>query len=75
MVCQKNELNAVVNYWLTCSIASATISTILLTVAAMLFVETKHWYIYIWLAIGAIFFYLRNYVYTKCASETLSLWK
>lgn len=69
------ELNAVVNYWLTLSNTATVFSTVFLTITVILFIETKIWYFYSPTLIGAILFGVKTWVYSKCASETLSLWK
>jgi len=69
------ELNAVVSYWLMSSNTAAMFSTILLTLAVTLFIEIKSWVISLIPFIGAVYFFIRNWVCTKCAQETLALWK
>lgn len=69
------ELNAVVNYWLTLSNTSTVFSTIFLTVTVALFIETTCWYLYSLTFVGAIIFGIKTWVYAKCAEKTLSLWK
>ena len=71
---QPGELNAVTNYWLTLSNTATIFTTILLTIAANLFITTKCWFIYSLPIVGAVYFGIKNWVYGKCASETLKLW-
>lgn len=72
---QPAELNAVVNYWLMLSNTSTVYSTILLTITAMLFIDKQPWYIYSFTLIGSLLCAVKTWVYPKCASKTLSLWK
>ena len=69
------ELNAVKNYWLMLSNTSTVFSTIFLTITSMLFIENKPWYIYSLSGLGFILFAIKTWVYSKCAGETLALWK
>jgi len=69
------ELNAVVNYWLMLSNTSTVFSTIFLTITAMLFIESKPWYIYSLCGLGSMLFAIRTWVYSRCAGKTLALWK
>lgn len=69
------ELNAVVNYWLMLSNTATVYSTIFLTITAMLFIDKKPWYIYSLTLMGSLFCAVKTWVYSKCASKTLSLWK
>lgn len=69
------ELNAVTNYWLMLSNTSTVFSTILLTITAMLFIENKPWYIYSFCGLGSILYAIKTWVYSRCAGETLALWK
>ena len=69
------ELNAVTNYWLMLSNTSTVYSTILLTITAMLFIDKKPWYIYSLTLMGSLLFAIKTWVYSKCAAETLALWR
>ena len=68
-------LNAVTNYWLMLSNTSTVFSTIFLTITAMLFIENKPWYIYSLCGLGSILCAIKTWVYSRCAGETLALWK
>lgn len=68
------ELAVATNYWLTLSNTSTVYSTVLLTIAAILFVEIKLWYIYAIPFIVSIICAIKTWVYSKCARETVSLW-
>lgn len=68
------EMSAVANFWLARSNTSTVFSTICLTSAIVLFVETKNWLIFTPFLIGSIFFGIRVWVYEKCAYQALKLW-
>jgi len=70
----KEEMVAVSNFWLAKSNTSTVFSTILLTSAIVLFVETKNWILYIPFIIGSIYFAIRVWFCEKCAYHSLKLW-
>ncbi len=65
---------AVSNFWLAKSNTSTVFSTILLTSAIVLFIETKNLILYLPFIIGSIYFAIRVWFCDKCAYHTLKLW-
>jgi len=70
----KEEMAAVSNFWLAKSNTSTVFSTILLTSAIVIFIETKHHVLCTPFAIGCVYFAIRVWFCEKCAYHSLTLW-
>ncbi|NQU99491.1 MAG: hypothetical protein HQ538_02025 [Parcubacteria group bacterium] len=70
----KEHMATVSNFWLAKSNTSTVFSTILLTSAIVLFIETKNLILYVPSTIGSVYFAIRVWFCEKCAYHALKLW-